>query len=84
MRNTITEENVNKGIKQLSESDNPRKLGIHKVGNIDCIYVYEIGRQYRILYEVFDENGKKDLVFYRVGLHNIYKTNINRINTNTK
>lgn len=79
LRDTQIQEKVNEGIKNIMESDYPRQLGIHKVSNIDCIYGYEIGRRYRILYEVFDEQGKKDVIFYRVGLHNIYRSSINRI-----
>jgi addiction module RelE/StbE family toxin len=64
-------------ITMILESYNPRRLGEHKINNMDCIYGYEIGLKYRILYEVLDE--EREVVFYRLGLHNIYKQKLQRI-----
>jgi len=61
----------------ILESQNPGRLGEHKINNIECIYGYEIGLKYRILYEVFDE--KREVIFYRIGLHDIYKQNLQRL-----
>lgn len=58
------------GITDLEVSQNPRKLGEHKTGPLSCLHTYEIGRQYRILYDVVNEEHL--IVLLRVGLHNIY------------
>jgi mRNA-degrading endonuclease RelE of RelBE toxin-antitoxin system len=79
LRNPQIQEKVKEAIRNILESENPRRLGIHKINNMDCIYGYELGLQYRILYEVLDTLGKREVVFYRVGLHNIYKSTIRRI-----
>jgi mRNA-degrading endonuclease RelE of RelBE toxin-antitoxin system len=76
LRNTQIQQKVKNGIRGIVESDNPREQGEHKVNNLDCIYGYEIGLKYRILYEVFDK--EREIVFYRVGLHDIYKTKLRR------
>lgn len=64
-------------IKKLSDSNRPQQLGIPKSNNLKGIYSFEIGQQYRILYEVF--NDKKVIVFYKVGLHNIYESKFKRL-----
>jgi addiction module RelE/StbE family toxin len=76
IRNPQIQQKVKDGIRRIIDSDKPREQGIHKVNNMDCIYGYEIGLKYRILYEVFDK--EKEIVFYRVGLHDIYKTKLRR------
>jgi mRNA-degrading endonuclease RelE of RelBE toxin-antitoxin system len=77
LRNPELQQRAKEEIKTILESDQPRSLGSHKIHNIDCVYGYDIGQQYRILYEVFD--GKKEVAFYRIGLHNIYKSKLYRL-----
>ena len=79
LRNPQLQVRIQEAIRNIVESKTPRRLGEHKINNMDCIYGYEIGLQYRILYQVFDISGRKDVAFYRVGLHNIYKSIIRRI-----
>jgi addiction module RelE/StbE family toxin len=61
---------VDEALIQLSEADNPRKLGRHKYADWDCVYSYDIGRKYRILYEVYSNDQVIFLV--RVGSHAVY------------
>jgi addiction module RelE/StbE family toxin len=64
------QERVDDGLAELVQSEYPRRLGDHKIHNLDCIYAYDIGLQYRILYGVSDE--QRAIVLYRVGPHSIY------------
>ena len=52
-------------IDELAASQDPRKLGEHKTGPLSCLHSYEIGRQYRILYDVVNEEHV--IVLLRVG-----------------
>jgi addiction module RelE/StbE family toxin len=61
---------INDIIKELAASNNPRQLGVHKTARYNCIHAYEIGKQYRILYDI-DENSKT-VTFLSVGTHKIY------------
>jgi addiction module RelE/StbE family toxin len=62
------QEKVKDAIEILVNSDNPRKFGLHKTARYNCIHAYEIGRQYRILYNVYDKDNI--IEFLKVGLHN--------------
>lgn len=42
-------------IRDLAAIHDPRKLGEHKTGPLSCLHTYDIGRQYRILYDVVNE-----------------------------
>lgn len=57
-------------IRDLAASQDPRKLGEHKTGPLSCLHAYEIGRQYRMLYDVMNEEHV--IVLLRVGPHKIY------------
>lgn len=57
-------------LKELSQKDNPRHLGLHKYGDWYCVYSYEIGNQYRILYGVDD--GNREIHLFEVGTHKVY------------
>lgn len=61
---------INGIIKELAESKNPRQVGVHKTARYNCIHAYEIGKQYRILYDI-DENSRT-ITFLSVGTHEIY------------
>ena len=61
---------IMEAIHDLVASRDPRKLGEHKTGPLSCLHTYEIGRQYRILYDVVNE--ERVIVLLRVGLHKIY------------
>jgi len=63
LRNSKIEKRVEDAIVTIIESDNPRMCGIHKVSNMDCIYGFEIGSHYRILYEVFDQRENREVLF---------------------
>lgn len=62
------QDKVKDAVEILANSDNPRKLGLHKTARYNCIHAYEIGRQYRILYNVYDKDNI--IEFLKVGLHN--------------
>ncbi|MGI0007904.1 MAG: type II toxin-antitoxin system RelE family toxin [Nitrosotalea sp.] len=57
-------------IRDLAASPDPRQLGDHKTGPLDCLHAYKLGRKYRILYDVCNEQHV--VVLLRVGLHDIY------------
>lgn len=61
---------VDDGINYLQNAPDPAKCGEPKKGRWKGFRSYEIGRQYRMLYKV-DQN-EKALIFARVGLHSIY------------
>jgi addiction module RelE/StbE family toxin len=42
-------------IKTLASSDDPRKLGTFKRGKKYAAYYYELGRSFRIVYQVINE-----------------------------
>lgn len=42
-------------IKTLANSDDPRKLGIFKRGKKYSAYYYELGRSFRLVYQVINE-----------------------------
>lgn len=55
-------------IKQLRVMEDP--TAVHKTARYNCLNSYEIGRQYRILYDIDYKNGA--IRFLRVGIHKIY------------
>jgi len=57
-------------IMDLATSQDPRKKGSHKTGPLNCLHTYELGKQFRILYDVQFE--QKLLILLRVGTHKIY------------
>lgn len=62
---------VDEAILDLLNSDDPRELGLRKVGRWKGVYSYELGRQFRILYYVkFDE---RVVQFLDVGTHGVYR-----------
>ncbi len=61
---------VNDVIKDLADSRDPRQLGLHKTARYNCIHAYEIGRRYRILYDI--DNNNLTITFLSVGTHKIY------------
>ena len=58
-------------MRELLNADDPRRLGLRKVGKWQGIYSYEIGRQFRILYDVRFEEGIVELL--DVGTHIVYR-----------
>jgi len=58
---------VNDIIKELAASKNPRIMGVHKTARYNCIHSYELGRKYRILYDVDEAN--QTIRFLSVGTH---------------
>ena len=58
---------VDETIDKLASSADPRKLGDHKKGEIDCYWAYKIGNQYRILFDPDFET--KTIILLRVGTH---------------
>ena len=62
---------TNEAIIDLAASQHSWKKGDHKKGPpLHCLHTYELGRQYRVLYDVkFEQNL---LVLLRVGTHKIY------------
>jgi addiction module RelE/StbE family toxin len=75
--NPQIKEKTDNAMTVILHSHNPRKLGRHKIDKMDCIYGYDIDSKHRLLYEVFDE--KREVVFYRIGSHGIYKQKLQRI-----
>jgi len=62
---------VDETMSQLMESEDPTKLGLRKVARWKGVYSYEIGRQFRVLYQVkFDSHT---IVFHDVGTHGVYR-----------
>ena len=62
---------VDEALAELLESDDPRTLGLRKVGKWKGIYSYEVGRQFRILYDVRPEERIVELL--DVGTHGVYR-----------
>jgi mRNA-degrading endonuclease RelE of RelBE toxin-antitoxin system len=62
---------VDQALAQLLESEDPTELGLRKVGRWKGVYSYEIGRQFRILYQVRPEDHT--VVFHDVGTHGVYR-----------
>jgi mRNA-degrading endonuclease RelE of RelBE toxin-antitoxin system len=62
---------ADEAIVQLLESEDPTKLGLRKVGPWKGVYSYEIGRQFRLLYQVRFEDHT--VVFHDVGTHGVYR-----------
>jgi len=58
-------------MEQLVDSEDPRRLGLRKVGHWKGAYSYEIGRQFRILYSLDIES--QTIVFLDVGTHGVYR-----------
>jgi addiction module RelE/StbE family toxin len=58
---------VNEALVILAEEQNPAKPELHKTGNIKCLHVCPVGRQYRILYDV--DFTKREIALIRVGTH---------------
>jgi len=66
----LVKERTYKCLEYLSGRDDPRPCGKHKYGDLDCWYSYEIGRDYRVLYDIkFEE---RTILLARIGLHKIY------------
>lgn len=63
-------ERVTSALTYLKLKTDPRTCGDHKIGDLNCLYTYEIGRRFRILYEIRFE--QKIILLERVGLHKIY------------
>ncbi|MGC1927637.1 MAG: type II toxin-antitoxin system RelE/ParE family toxin [Candidatus Nitrosopolaris sp.] len=63
-------ERVKHALTELAVKADPRNLGIHKYANWDCVYSYEIGDQYRVLYDLDKTNT--EIVLIRVGTHKVY------------
>lgn len=62
---------VDEAISLLLDSEDPRKLGLRKIGRWRGIHSYEIGRRFRILYRARLEDRTVELL--DVGLHTIYR-----------
>jgi mRNA-degrading endonuclease RelE of RelBE toxin-antitoxin system len=62
---------VDEAMEQLLESEDPRRLGLRKVGKWKGAYSYEIGRQFRILYSFRLE--ARTVIFLDVGTHGVYR-----------
>jgi mRNA-degrading endonuclease RelE of RelBE toxin-antitoxin system len=60
---------IDEGLRQLAHR--PRESGRHKYGNLNCIYSYDIGNQYRILYAIVN-NEEQEVVLMNVGTHKVY------------
>lgn len=65
------QQRVNEAVKEILNSEDPRKLGRPKYGKWKGAYGYDIGRAIRILYSV--ELQKKLVTFLRCGPHPIYR-----------
>ncbi|MGI0047754.1 MAG: type II toxin-antitoxin system RelE family toxin [Nitrosotalea sp.] len=59
-----------RAVRDLVASQDPRKMGDHKTGPLNCLHTYELGQQFRVLYDVQFEQDL--LVLLRVGTHKIY------------
>jgi len=55
----------------LRARKDPTELGLRKVARWKGVYSYEIGRQFRILYQVRPEDHT--VVFHDVGTHGVYR-----------
>jgi mRNA-degrading endonuclease RelE of RelBE toxin-antitoxin system len=58
-------------LRDLLSADDPRRLGLRKVGKWEGVYSYEVGRQFRILYNVRFEERIVELL--DVGTHGVYR-----------
>jgi mRNA-degrading endonuclease RelE of RelBE toxin-antitoxin system len=55
------------GIRDLYSSEEPHLKGRHKTAKFNCLRGYDLGRRYRILYEV---NFETRIIYLRsVGIH---------------
>ncbi len=62
---------VDEAVARLLENEDPTRLGLRKVGRFKGVYSYEIGRQFRVLYQVrFVDHT---IVFHDVGTHGVYR-----------
>lgn len=60
---------VDQALRELAESEDPRLLGVRKIGKWKGVLTYEIGRRYRIFYSVvFDQ---KTIHVLHVGGHEL-------------
>lgn len=59
---------IDEGLRQLASR--PRESGRHKFGDLHCIYSYDIGNQYRILYVI--KNEEQEVVLMDAGTHKVY------------
>lgn len=63
----LLQNKVKEALDILVNSENPRKFAVHKTARYNCIHAYEIGRQYRILFDVLDKTNT--IQFLKVGTH---------------
>ncbi|SMH71294.1 type II toxin-antitoxin system RelE family toxin [Candidatus Nitrosotalea okcheonensis] len=58
---------VDDAVAEIVGSEDPTKLGEQKRGHLKHFYAYDLGRQYRIIYNI--SYNTKTIIFSNVGSH---------------